>query len=192
MTVKQLFKENLRLGHQGAVSRVLFSVQSDQLSVLCCCCLVAESCLTLRRHGLQPTRLLCPWDFPGKSTGVGCHFLLQGCILYIVPVCIYVNSNLLIHPIPIFPLGRYPNICSVCLGRKSKERGHICIHIVCVYIHIYIYIYIQPIHFVMQQKLKQHQGKLIAPHSSTLAWKISWTEEPGGLQSMGLLRVGHD
>ena len=34
--------------------------------------------------------------------------------------------------------------------------------------------------------------KAIAPHSSTLAWKIPWTEEPGGLQSMGLLRVGHD
>ena len=34
--------------------------------------------------------------------------------------------------------------------------------------------------------------KAIAPHSSTLAWKITWTEEPGGLQSMGLLRVGHD
>ena len=30
-----------------------------------------------RPHGLQPTRLLCPWDFPGKSTGVGCHCLLQ-------------------------------------------------------------------------------------------------------------------
>jgi len=29
-------------------------------------------------HGVQPTRLLDPWDFPGKSTGVGCHFLLQG------------------------------------------------------------------------------------------------------------------
>ena len=29
-------------------------------------------------HGLQPTRLLHPWDFPGKSTGVGCHCLLQG------------------------------------------------------------------------------------------------------------------
>ena len=28
-------------------------------------------------HGLQPTRLLCPWDFPGKSTGVGCHYLLR-------------------------------------------------------------------------------------------------------------------
>ena len=34
--------------------------------------------------------------------------------------------------------------------------------------------------------------KALAPHSSTLAWKIPWTEEPGGLQSMGSLRVGHD
>ena len=32
----------------------------------------------------------------------------------------------------------------------------------------------------------------VAPHSSTLAWKIPWTEERGGLQSMGSLRVGHD
>ena len=30
-----------------------------------------------RPHGLQPTRLLCPWDSPGKNTGVGCHFFLQ-------------------------------------------------------------------------------------------------------------------
>ena len=34
--------------------------------------------------------------------------------------------------------------------------------------------------------------KLMAPHSSTLSWKIPWTEEPGRLQSMGLRRVGHD
>ena len=32
----------------------------------------------------------------------------------------------------------------------------------------------------------------MAPHSSTLAWKIAWTEEPGGLQSMGSHRVGHE
>ena len=32
----------------------------------------------------------------------------------------------------------------------------------------------------------------MAPYSSTLAWKIPWMEEPGGLQSMGSLRVGHD
>ena len=34
--------------------------------------------------------------------------------------------------------------------------------------------------------------KALAPHSSTLAWKIPWTEEPGGLQSMGSLGVGHN
>ena len=34
--------------------------------------------------------------------------------------------------------------------------------------------------------------KTMAPHSNTLAWKISWTEEPGRLQSMGSLRVRHD
>ena len=34
--------------------------------------------------------------------------------------------------------------------------------------------------------------KAMASHSSTLAWKIPWTEEPGRLQSMGSLRVGHD
>ena len=42
---------------------------------MCTCSVVSNS---LRPHGLQPTGLLCPWDFPGKNTGVGCHFLLQG------------------------------------------------------------------------------------------------------------------
>jgi len=32
---------------------------------------------SLKPYELQPTRLLCPWDCPGKNTGVGCHFLLQ-------------------------------------------------------------------------------------------------------------------
>ena len=32
---------------------------------------------SLQPHGLQPARLLCPWNFPVKNTGVGCHFLLQ-------------------------------------------------------------------------------------------------------------------
>ena len=41
-------------------------------------CSVALSCLTPWLHGLQPTRLICPWNVPGKNTIVGCHFLLQG------------------------------------------------------------------------------------------------------------------
>ena len=36
-----------------------------------------QSCLTLRLHRRQPTRVPCPWDSPGRNTGVGCHFLLQ-------------------------------------------------------------------------------------------------------------------
>jgi len=33
---------------------------------------------SLRPCGLKPARLLCPWDYPGKNTGEGCHSLLQG------------------------------------------------------------------------------------------------------------------
>ena len=44
--------------------------------------LAAQSCATpLRPHGLQPARFLCPWDSPGKNTGVGSHSLLQGIFL---------------------------------------------------------------------------------------------------------------
>ena len=39
--------------------------------------LVAQSCPIFQPHGLQPTRLLCPWNSPGKNTGVGSHSLLQ-------------------------------------------------------------------------------------------------------------------
>ena len=41
--------------------------------IMCMCSVVSDS---LWPHGLYPTRLLCPWDFPGKNTGVGSHFLL--------------------------------------------------------------------------------------------------------------------
>ena len=52
-----------------------------------------------------------------------------------------------------------------------------------IYIYGYIYIYIH-IYIYME--------KAMAPHSSTLAWKIPWAEELGSLQSMGSRRVGHD
>ena len=45
----------------------------------CCCCLCVASVVSdsVRPHRRQPTRLLRPWDSPGKDTGVGCHLLLQ-------------------------------------------------------------------------------------------------------------------
>ena len=51
------------------------------------------------------------------------------------------------------------------------------------------------LHFItndLPNRYLSKSEKAMAPHSSTLAWKIPWTEEPGRLQSMGSLRVGHD
>ena len=45
---------------------------------------------------------------------------------------------------------------------------------------------------VLRDGVRLHTEKAMAPHSSTLAWKIPWTEKPGRLQSLGSLRVGHD
>ena len=55
-------------------------VHSSRIEIhwVCCCCyvtlVVSDS---VQAHRRQPTRLPCPWDSPGKNTGVGCHFLLQ-------------------------------------------------------------------------------------------------------------------
>ena len=54
-----------------SVSSFLFLIQS--VSVF-----VAQSCLTLWPHELQPARLLCPWNSAVKNIGMGCHSLLQG------------------------------------------------------------------------------------------------------------------
>ena len=43
-----------------------------------CVCVFSVVSTSLQPHGLWPARLLSPWDFPGRNTGVGCHFLLQG------------------------------------------------------------------------------------------------------------------
>ena len=48
---------------------------SVRTSYTCACSVVSNS---LRPYGVQPTRLLCSWDFSGKNIGVGCHFLLWG------------------------------------------------------------------------------------------------------------------
>ena len=49
-----------------------------------------------------------------------------------------------------------------------------------------------PAHIVVRMLQSPHVEKTMLLHSSTLAWKIPWTEEPGRLQTMGLKRVGHD
>ena len=58
------------------VPNLIFSI-----SPVCVCVCVCVSCSvmsdSLRPHGLQLARLLCPWNSPGKNTGVGCHFFFH-------------------------------------------------------------------------------------------------------------------
>ena len=58
--------------------------------------------------------------------------------------------------------------------------------------HIKEDMYLTNIHMKNCDKLLVIREKAMAPHSSTLAWQIPWMEEPGRLQSMGLLGVGHN
>ena len=166
-------------------------------------------------HGLQPTRLLHPWDFPGKSTGVGCHRLLphglyspwnspgqntgvgslsllqqifptqklnQGLLhcRWILYQLSYQGSDYLpLRPCLIFSQNLsflyIPTVSNIILHQNLVENlavsSLLCVHLFSTY-HL--------------------QEKAMATHSSTLAWRIPWMEEPGGLQSMGLRRVRHD
>ena len=66
------------------------------------------------------------------------------------------------------------------------------------FFHLMRWMNLEPIIKVKSEREKYcilmhiHMEKAMATHSSTLAWKIPWTEEPGRLKSMGSLRVGHD
>ena len=59
--------------------RVLKLFQCFPVLVCCCCCCKVASVVSdsVWPHRQQPTSLPCPWNSPGKNTGVGCHFLLQ-------------------------------------------------------------------------------------------------------------------
>ena len=61
----------------------MFFSREELYSNVCAVCVLSSSVVSnsLRPHGLQQTRLLCPWDSPGKNTGMGSHLLLQGIFL---------------------------------------------------------------------------------------------------------------
>ena len=140
------------------------------------------------------TRLFCPWDFPGKSTGVGCHFLLQGTswprdrtqVSHIVDRRFTVwatrksHQNHLEYPLkPSAPWVRPPELLSPSVG--LSEPGS-CLQVMLITFP----------GTPLGEPLLHFTERAMATHSSTLAWKIPWTEEPGRLQSMGSLGVGHN
>ena len=80
--------------------------------------------------------------------------------------------------------GFFLNLLQVC--STSDDWGSALYLSLCL-----VYVYLCH-HFGLIFILSIQSVKAMATHSSTLAWKIPWTEEPSRLQSMGLLRVGHN
>ena len=69
-------------GYELGITEMKWKVKAKCVFItLCVGTQSLQPCLTLWPRGLQPTRLLCPWDSPGKNTGVSCHALLQGIFL---------------------------------------------------------------------------------------------------------------
>ena len=68
--------------HKSYVYLILWSIKCAIALCLKKVCVYVHTCSvlsnSLRHHRLQPTRLLCPWNFSGRNTRVGFHFLLQG------------------------------------------------------------------------------------------------------------------
>ena len=100
------------------------------LSIALCCVVLSHSVMSdsLGPHGLYPTRLLCPWDSPGKNTGMGCHTLFQG----IFPTQ---GSNpespaLPADSLPSEPPGKLPNTWGYLVSpfhRMTKRYLFICL-----------------------------------------------------------------
>ena len=63
-------------GHRELNRTEQLNNNESKYGFVCSC--ATQSCLSLRPSGLQPSMLLCPWNFPGKNTGTSCYFLLQG------------------------------------------------------------------------------------------------------------------
>ena len=85
------------------------------------CSVMSDS---LPPHGLQPAKLLCPWDFPGKNTGVGCHFLLQGLFPAEglnpgLPHCVYIYIP---TPFPISFLNWFEYNCLIPFFHVNIEK----------------------------------------------------------------------
>ena len=140
---------------------------------------------SVRPHRPAAQQAPRPWDSPGKNTGVGCHFLLQ---------CMKVKSESEVAqscPTLSNPMDYSPSGSSIhgILQARVLEWGAIAFSP--KYQETALKIVTQGFRNGLTISMRSWQ-EVMAPYSSTLAWKIPWMEEPGRLQSMGLLRVGHD
>ena len=138
----------------------------------------------MQPHRWQPTRLPRPWDSPGKNTGVGCHFLLQHMKVKsdeseVAQMCPTL-SDLMDCSLP-------GSSVHGIFQARVLECGAIAFSLIW-----YQFSFQFSRSVALCDPMDYTAEKAMAPHSSTLAWKIPWMEEPGRLQSMRSLRVRHD
>ena len=132
--------------------------------------------------GSPPSRILCPWNFPGKNTGAGCHFLLQGifpthgsnlCFLHLL-----YWQEISLPPVP-------PGTLWLLIISKLISRASLVAQMV------------KRLPTMWETWLwslgrEDPLEKKMPTLSSILAWKIPWMEEPGKLQSVGSQKVRHN
>ena len=118
---------------------------------MCLCRSVVSD--SLRPHGVFPARLLCPWNYPSKNTGVGSHSFIQGIFPTqgLNPGLLHCRWILQSEP-PGKPLVVYVCVC-VCVCVMC-----VCMY-VCMYVCVYIYIYMYTSHlFLIYSPVHGHLG----------------------------------
>ena len=129
---------------------------------------------SLWHQGLNPIKLLCPWDFLGKDTGVGYPFLLHGIFLTQESNPCLKSPALAGKFFTTAPPGK-PQAWGILLLSLVAQTG----------------VKNLPAMWVWCLGREDPLEKGMATHFSILVWEIPWTEEPGRLQSMGSQRVRH-
>ena len=101
-------------------------------------------------------------------------------------IYIFLSSRKFYSLLPIYPS------LSFALVYTLRNTSYLCALLLVSTLHIFPVILLSEKMVSYLSLFLLHSEKAMAPHFSTLAWKLPWTEEPGRLQSMGSLRVGHD
>ena len=149
---------------QSLLFRSLSLTQKFIMYVCAVCVLLFAS------SGPEPARLLCSWNFPGKNTGVGCHFLLQKINKTQFFVSGEGNGSPLHYSCLENPMDG--GAWQAAVHAVAQSRTQLSDFTFTFYFHAL--------------------DKQMATHSSVLAWRIPGTREPGGLLSMESHRVGYD
>ena len=121
------------------------------IAFLCVCSAVF---CTLRSHGLQPVVLLCPWNFLGKNTGVGCHFLLHFFSLFFNKFPSQNNTGLSFNDVTVY----FPN------------------KIIHVYFHKCFNFFTQNIKSLQKTCLLQ-SSKIYAPYTFQITFSTNYNHE---------------